>query len=122
MYARFQEILNKARSNKSPNKPDAELNEFENVRLVFAFWFRSRGDDVTRGFLTSCFETFCPRAPFEFLCPGTFFFFADGVAFGLMQILDEHRRNGAEDLALEKRVEGKKAQAKKRATRRSECL
>ncbi|KAI0641280.1 non-SMC mitotic condensation complex subunit 1-domain-containing protein [Trametes meyenii] len=32
VYARFQEILTKARSNKSANKPDAELNEFESVR------------------------------------------------------------------------------------------
>jgi condensin complex subunit 1 len=31
VYARFQEILVKARSNKSPNKPETELNEFENV-------------------------------------------------------------------------------------------
>ncbi len=31
VYARFQEILTKARSNKSANKPDAELNEFESV-------------------------------------------------------------------------------------------
>ncbi|THH31058.1 hypothetical protein EUX98_g3140 [Antrodiella citrinella] len=64
VFSRFQEILVKARSNKSPNKPDAELNEFEGI-------------------------------------------------------LQEHRRQGEEDQALEKRVEGKKAQAKKRATRRS---
>lgn len=32
VFARFQEILMKARSNKSPNKPETELNEFENVR------------------------------------------------------------------------------------------
>ncbi|EMD38787.1 hypothetical protein CERSUDRAFT_133306 [Gelatoporia subvermispora B] len=31
VYARFQEILTKARANKSANKPDAELNEFENI-------------------------------------------------------------------------------------------
>ena len=31
VYARFQEILAKARSNKSPNKPETELNEFETV-------------------------------------------------------------------------------------------
>ncbi|KAI0941851.1 hypothetical protein AcV7_002423 [Taiwanofungus camphoratus] len=31
VYSRFQEILTKARSNKSVNKPDAELNEFENI-------------------------------------------------------------------------------------------
>ncbi|CCM04752.1 uncharacterized protein FIBRA_06942 [Fibroporia radiculosa] len=64
VYARFQEILTKARSNKSPNKPDAELNEFSNI-------------------------------------------------------LEEHRRQGEEDQAFEKRVESKKAVAKKRATRRT---
>lgn len=31
VFSRFQEILTKARSNKSANKPDAELNEFENI-------------------------------------------------------------------------------------------
>ncbi|KAH9018706.1 non-SMC mitotic condensation complex subunit 1-domain-containing protein [Lactarius pseudohatsudake] len=31
VYARFQEILVKARSNKAANKPDSELNEFETV-------------------------------------------------------------------------------------------
>jgi condensin complex subunit 1 len=35
------------------------------------------------------------------------------------KILKEHRRQGVEDQALEKRVEGKKAAAKKRASRRS---
>ncbi|KAF8269469.1 non-SMC mitotic condensation complex subunit 1-domain-containing protein [Lactarius quietus] len=64
VYARFQEILVKARSNKAANKSDSELNEFETV-------------------------------------------------------LEENRRQGAEDQAFEKRVEGKKAAAKKRATRRS---
>ncbi|KAH9963997.1 non-SMC mitotic condensation complex subunit 1-domain-containing protein [Lactifluus volemus] len=64
VYARFQEILVKARSNKAANKPDSELNEFESA-------------------------------------------------------LDESRRQGEEDQAFEKRVEGKKAAAKKRATRRS---
>ncbi|KAL4254139.1 Condensin complex subunit 1 [Abortiporus biennis] len=64
VYNRFQEILTKARSNKSANKPDAELNEFENI-------------------------------------------------------LEEHRRQGAEDQDFVKRVQGKKAAAKKRATRRS---
>ncbi|KAI0074195.1 hypothetical protein K474DRAFT_1665696 [Panus rudis PR-1116 ss-1] len=64
VFARFQEILTKARQNKSSNKPDAELNEFE-------------------------------------------------------AILEEHRRQGEEDQAFEKRVQGKKAQAKKRVTRRS---
>ncbi|THG99612.1 hypothetical protein EW026_g2781 [Hermanssonia centrifuga] len=57
-------FIEKARQNKSQNKPDAELNEFEGI-------------------------------------------------------LEEHRRQGAEDQAFEKRVEGKKAAAKKRATRRS---
>ncbi|KAH9858536.1 non-SMC mitotic condensation complex subunit 1-domain-containing protein [Lenzites betulinus] len=64
VYTRFQEILTKARSNKSANKPDAELNEFENI-------------------------------------------------------LAENRRQGAEDQDFEKRVEGRKAIAKKRATRRT---
>ena len=32
VFARFQEILAKARSNKSPNKPETELKEFEAVR------------------------------------------------------------------------------------------
>jgi condensin complex subunit 1 len=31
VFARFQDILVKARANKSVNKPDAELNEFESV-------------------------------------------------------------------------------------------
>ena len=31
VFAKFQEILGKARANKSANKPDAELNEFEAV-------------------------------------------------------------------------------------------
>jgi len=31
VYARFQEILVKARSNKAANKSDSELNEFETV-------------------------------------------------------------------------------------------
>jgi len=31
VFAKFQEILGKARTNKSANKPDAELNEFEAV-------------------------------------------------------------------------------------------
>lgn len=64
VYDRFSEILSKARSNKSANKPDTELNEFESI-------------------------------------------------------LDEHRRQGEEDQAFEKRVEGKKAAAKRKATRRS---
>ncbi|OSD04955.1 hypothetical protein PYCCODRAFT_1385425, partial [Trametes coccinea BRFM310] len=64
VYARFQEILTKARANKSANKPDAELNEFE-------------------------------------------------------QMLEENRRQGAEDQDFEKSVQGRKAIAKKRATRRS---
>jgi condensin complex subunit 1 len=40
----------------------------------------------------------------------------------LSQILTEHKEQGEEDQALEKRVEGKKAAAKKRATRRSKSL
>ncbi|KIP06713.1 hypothetical protein PHLGIDRAFT_106688 [Phlebiopsis gigantea 11061_1 CR5-6] len=64
VFARFQEILMKARSNKSPNKPETELNEFENI-------------------------------------------------------LEEHRRQGAEDQALEKRAKTKKAAARKKATRRT---
>ncbi|KAI9508585.1 non-SMC mitotic condensation complex subunit 1-domain-containing protein [Russula earlei] len=64
VFARFQEILVKARSNKTANKPDSELNEFETI-------------------------------------------------------LEENRRQGEEDQAFEKRVEGKKAAAKKRATRRT---
>lgn len=35
VFARFQEILGKARANKSANKPDAELNEFETVSYPF---------------------------------------------------------------------------------------
>ncbi|CDO69101.1 hypothetical protein BN946_scf185042.g3 [Trametes cinnabarina] len=64
VYARFQEILTKARANKSASKPDAELNEFE-------------------------------------------------------QMLEESRRQGAEDQDFEKSVQGRKAIAKKRATRRT---
>ncbi|KAI8974763.1 non-SMC mitotic condensation complex subunit 1-domain-containing protein [Trametes punicea] len=64
VYTRFQEILTKARANKSPNKPDAELNEFETM-------------------------------------------------------LEESRRQGAEDQDFEKTVQGRKAIAKKRATRRT---
>ncbi|KAH7930002.1 hypothetical protein BV22DRAFT_1028970 [Leucogyrophana mollusca] len=64
VFDRFTEILAKARSNKSANKPDSELNEFEGI-------------------------------------------------------LEEHKQQGEEDQALEKRVEGKKAAAKKKATRRS---
>ncbi|KAF8623362.1 hypothetical protein AX17_007440 [Amanita inopinata Kibby_2008] len=64
VYDRFTEILTKARANRSKDKPDSELNEFE-------------------------------------------------------QILEEHKRQGEEDQALEKRVEGKKAAARKRANRRT---
>ncbi|KAG9309978.1 non-SMC mitotic condensation complex subunit 1-domain-containing protein [Chiua virens] len=64
VFEHFMDILTKARSNKSANKPDTELNEFESI-------------------------------------------------------LDEHRRQGAEDQEFEKRVEGKKASAKKKAARRS---
>ncbi|KZT37014.1 hypothetical protein SISSUDRAFT_988305 [Sistotremastrum suecicum HHB10207 ss-3] len=66
VYSRFNEILQKARSNKSANKPDTELKEFESI-------------------------------------------------------LTDFKEKGMEDEALEKRVEVKKAAAKKRATRRSEC-
>jgi condensin complex subunit 1 len=39
VFARFQEILGKARANKSANKPDAELNEFEAVNyFVTMHW------------------------------------------------------------------------------------
>jgi len=31
VFDRFSEILSKARSNKSANKPDSELKEFENI-------------------------------------------------------------------------------------------
>jgi condensin complex subunit 1 len=34
VYEKFNEILGKARSNKSANKPDTELNEFESVRAT----------------------------------------------------------------------------------------
>ncbi|KAF9233399.1 non-SMC mitotic condensation complex subunit 1-domain-containing protein [Melanogaster broomeanus] len=71
VFKRFVEILQQvlnwfwqARSNKSANKPDTELNEFESI-------------------------------------------------------LEEHKRQGEEDQAFEKRVEGKKVAAKKKATRRS---
>ncbi|PFH48881.1 hypothetical protein AMATHDRAFT_64397 [Amanita thiersii Skay4041] len=64
VFDRFTEILTKARANRSKDKPDSELNEFE-------------------------------------------------------QILEEHKRQGEEDQALERRVEGKRAAAKKRATKRS---
>ncbi|KIM35665.1 hypothetical protein M413DRAFT_449620 [Hebeloma cylindrosporum] len=62
VFERFTEILAKARANKSKDKPDVELNEFE-------------------------------------------------------KILEEHRAQGQEDQALEKRVEGKKAAAKKKAAK-----
>jgi len=42
VYERFSEILSKARSNKSANKPDTELNEFESVRMLpdhLGMWF-----------------------------------------------------------------------------------
>ncbi|RDB27013.1 Condensin complex subunit 1 [Hypsizygus marmoreus] len=64
VYARFTEILAKARANKSKDKPDSDLDEFE-------------------------------------------------------KILEEHRVQGEEDQALEKRVGKKKAAAKKRATRKT---
>jgi len=64
VFTRFQEIFNKARSNKTANKSDSDLNEFEAV-------------------------------------------------------LKEYRKQGEEDQVFEKHVEGKKAAAKKRATRRT---
>ena len=63
VYARFTEILSKAKANKSANKPDSELREFE-------------------------------------------------------KILADFKEQGEEDQALEKRVEVKKAAAKRRATRK----
>ncbi|KAJ7650604.1 non-SMC mitotic condensation complex subunit 1-domain-containing protein [Roridomyces roridus] len=64
VYERFSEILNKARQNKSANKPDTELAEFE-------------------------------------------------------QILEDNRMQGEEDRDLEKRVQGKKAAARKKASKKS---
>lgn len=64
VFDRFTEILAKARTNKSKDKPDSELDEFE-------------------------------------------------------KILEEHKLQGEEDQALEKRVGKKKAAAKKRATRKT---
>lgn len=44
VFARFQEILGKARTNKSANKPDVELNEFEAVSRCYALgWLRISG-------------------------------------------------------------------------------
>lgn len=74
------EYHQQARANKSKDKPDSELNEFDEASLMLA---------ILR-VLTLHFK-----------------------------ILKEHRRQGVEDQALEKRVEGKKAAAKKRASRRS---
>jgi len=34
VFERFNEILVKARTNKSKDKPDIELNEFENVGIL----------------------------------------------------------------------------------------
>jgi hypothetical protein len=42
--------------------------------------------------------------------------------FWFGQVIEENRKQVEEDQALEKRVEGKKAAAKKRATRRSACF
>ncbi|KAF8524318.1 non-SMC mitotic condensation complex subunit 1-domain-containing protein [Hysterangium stoloniferum] len=64
VFNRFNDLLVKARTNRSANKPDSELKEFETI-------------------------------------------------------LTEHKQQGEEDQALEKRVEGKRAAAKKRATRRN---
>lgn len=37
MFERFQQILDKARQNKSKDKPDAELDEFEKVSVICEF-------------------------------------------------------------------------------------
>jgi len=39
VFTRFQEIFNKARSNKTANKSDSDLNEFEAVRFMFHPFF-----------------------------------------------------------------------------------
>lgn len=57
---------------------------------------------------------FIPKKIINFSSYLFFFFFWSGT-----QVLEENRRQGEEDQAFEKRVEGKKAAAKKRATRRS---
>ena len=49
MFKYFTEILTKARSNKSANKPDTELNEFELVGAVFFFFFFFEGVICSRG-------------------------------------------------------------------------
>ena len=77
----------KARLNKSSNKPDSELKEFENVRYS-SFLYTSN-----RRYLIFC-----------------------------LQILNEHRRQGEEDNALQKRAEGKKAAARKKAARGSAAV
>jgi len=41
VFDRFTEILAKARTNKSKDKPDSDLNEFEKVRLYDTFCFRT---------------------------------------------------------------------------------
>jgi len=70
-----------ARANKSKDKPDLELDEFEKVN-----------EESTRTYWNTDLSS---------------------------QILEEHKLQGQEDQALEKRVEGKKAAAKKRAARKS---
>ena len=46
VFARFSEILTKARQNKSSNKPDSELKEFEGVCFIVF--------NPCHGVLTSC--------------------------------------------------------------------
>ena len=49
MFKYFTEILTKARSNKSANKPDTELNEFELVGAVFFFFLRALSAHAVNG-------------------------------------------------------------------------
>ena len=43
VFERFQQILDKARQNKSKDKPDAELDEFEKVGTLWAIALNSVG-------------------------------------------------------------------------------
>lgn len=88
-----------ARSNKAANKPDSELNEFETVRVSLSL------THPTLFFFLSLIHFATPTHTH--------------IAFVRKQVLEENRRQGEEDQAFEKRVQGKKAAAKKRATRRS---
>ena len=49
MFGHFSEMLTKARSNKSANKPDTELNEFESVGRFFLGCFALLKWDVDSG-------------------------------------------------------------------------